>query len=53
VPNFGLCYETKRVLDVCVCVCVCVCALLSACCVVKESAINRCRASELSTALFW
>ena len=27
--------------------------LLSPCCVVKESAINRCRASELSTDLFW
>jgi len=45
VPNFGFSYETKRVLDVCV--------LLSACCVVKESAVNRCHASELSTDLLW
>ena len=45
MANLGFFYETKRVLDVYVCVCVC--------CVVKESAINRCRASELSTDLFW
>jgi hypothetical protein len=53
VPKFGFSYETKRVLGVCVCVCVCVCVLLSSRCVVKESAINRCGASELSTDLFW
>jgi hypothetical protein len=33
--------------------CVCVCVLLSPCCIVKESAINICRASEFSTDLFW